>query len=379
MALGVVLLVGASLLTRSLVSLNAVDPGVDPEGVLTTRVALSSSRFPGREERTVAMDQILGGIRSIPGVEAAAAVDQIPFGGGGGDTYVFAQGRPPEQVLDPANTAQIRAVTEDYFSAMGIAVLRGRAFGPEDRGSDGLSTIIDEELARRLWPNEDPLGRELVLALDSTTARVVGVVENVRQFGLGEPTAASFFLPFGRYSPSGMNLVVKAADRGAVMEPLRAAVWEVDPDQPLTRVERLDEMISSTTASNRFQTALLGVFALMALLLASIGIYGVLSFYVGQRRREIGIRMALGAEPGSTVSLVLRRGGILIVVGIVFGLAGSAALTRLLAGLLYGVEPIDPVSFLAGPSILVVVAFLASYLPARRASRIDPGVALRGE
>jgi len=379
MALSVVLLVGASLLTRSLVSLNAVDPGVDPEGVLTARVDLSPARFPGREERNLAMDQILEGIRSIPGVEAAAAVNQIPFGGGGGDTYVFARGRPPEKVLDPANTAQIRAVTDDYFSTMGIAVLRGRAFGLEDRGADALSTIIDEELARRLWPNEDPLGRELVLALDSITARVVGVVKDVRQFGLGEPPAASFFLPFGQYSPSGMNLVVKAADRGVVMEPLRAAVWEVDPDQPLTRVELLDEMIRSTTASNRFQTALLGVFALMALFLASIGIYGVLSFYVGQRRREIGIRMALGAEPGSTVGLVLRRGGILIVGGVVSGLAGSAALTRLLAGLLYGVEPMDPVSFLVAPLILVTVAFLASYLPARRASRIDPAVALRIE
>lgn len=380
-ALSFVLVTGAILLTRSFSELRSVDPGFDPEGVVALSLSFPEGDVPELEAVTVALDRVVDRVSSQPGVERVGAATVLPFSGVGGDTYVYAEERPPEQIRNIQNTAFIRFVDEGYFAALRYSVARGRVFTrSDDRGTEPR-VVINEALQRFLFPEEDPLGKRMVVAIDSMTAVVViGVVKDARQFNLGTPAQTEFFLSTRQYPQRGVRLVVRGSDGVPPrLDELRSAIWEVDASQPLTRTSDLEQMVGGSLAPGRFQALLLGLFSVLAVGLAAVGVYSILAEGVNERRREIGVRMAMGAQPSSVVQEVVRRGVKLAVAGCAVGALVAFGVTRLLATFLFGVGPLDPVAFLLTPLCLVAVVALASWIPAHQAARVDPATALRDE
>lgn len=379
-AIALVLLVGAGLLIRSFIRLRGNDLGFRTDHIVTARVSIPQDKYP-RDAQVVAFyDQLVARVRALPGVEAVGATSFLPLTGHNFDNSFDIVGRPERPPSD-RTYALVRFVDVGYFSILQIPVLRGRGIEERDRAGASRAIVISESMARRYFPNANPVGQRLkvYMGMDQTPWEIVGVVRDVRTNITAAPEPMMYF-PYAQMPYRFMVLTVRThTDPKAMIEATRGVTRTLDPDQPLSQVRTLDELMTQTLVPWRFSMTLLGSFAALALVLAAAGIYGVISYTVGQRSGEIGIRMALGAQSGDVLCLILRQGMGVALAGIAFGLAGAFYLTRFLTTQLYAVRPTDPLTFAVIPVLLVAVSLAASYLPARRATRVDPMVALRYE
>jgi putative ABC transport system permease protein len=383
-ALSLVLLAGAGLTLESFRRLLAVHPGFDPAGVLTFKLSLPESRYARSEQRSRFIAELLDGIRGLPGVEAAGAITPLPLGGDNiATTFLVLDHPPPPAGQKPS--ADYRAVTPGYLEAMRIPLKKGRAFDERDgRGAPAVA-LVNETLAARLFAGEEPLGRKLRIGVgadadDPKVIEIVGVVGDVRNKGLHVPPRPEIYVPQAQHGWAWMSVVVRAPGGfEGLPAALRREVAALDPEQAMYLVQPLTDLVSEAIAVHRFVMGLLSGFAVLALFLAGIGLYGVLAGSVSQRTTEIGVRMAVGAEAADVMRMVLAQAATLAGAGVLIGLAAALALTRLMRGLLYEVSATDPPTFAAVGAVLLVVSLLASYLPARRAARVDPMTALRCE
>jgi putative ABC transport system permease protein len=378
-ALSLVLLIGSGLLIQSLTRLQRVDPGFDPDGVLTMEVQLPA-HYESAEAREGFFAGALERIRALPGVQDAAAADGFPPSGGPWN-YVWPRDRPPTNRAETPRATR-RIAMDGYFRTLGVPVLAGRTFLPTDRDGAPTVVVVSRTLAERFFPGQEALGKVLNLPWtdEGIPLEIVGVVEDVCDYGLGAERRPIFYLPYRQYPGSTLRLAIRGSGEVASLTPaVRKAIWELEKDAPISDVGTLEASLFDSTSERRFQTGLLGGFAAMALLLASIGLYGVLAHFVGERTREIGIRMALGAAAPDVMKDVVRRGVTIAGSGIVLGLLGGLASARLLGSLLYATPPSDPPTYAAVSTLLAVVALAACLIPALRAARVDPIVALRHE
>jgi putative ABC transport system permease protein len=381
-AAAVVLLSGAGLMLRSFMYLRSANPGYDPHGVLMMKIALSGQRYDAPDKQTSFYVEALRRLSSLPGVRSAGATNAVPNGSDLHGSGLHLPDRPePEPGTVPI--VLVDSVTPDYFHTLRIALLRGRYFTEADRPNAPLAAIVDAELAKHYWPGQNPIGKQIKLGPKEPLLTIVGVVGDLEQnvlVKLRKGRLDQVYVPFAQAPKPQMSIVVSAqSDPARLTSAVRAAISAIDPDQPIFEMQTLDDARAGNQAPARLSTSLLGFFGGLALLLAAVGIYGVVSYRVGQRTRELGIRVALGAQRSDLLRLVLGKGGLMIFVGAVLGLAGALFLTRLMASLLYGISPRDPLTFSAVTLLLTGVGFLASYIPARRASKVDPTIALRCE
>jgi predicted permease len=388
-ALALVLLTGAGLLIRSGIALNDVDPGFDPRGVLVGRVSLPAGAYASPEAAEQAFERIAERLGQAPGVTAAGLVSAAPFESGG-DNGLVPEGRPLN--VESAVQSDMRLVTPGYFQTMGLRLRSGRILTPEDRAGAPLVMVINQTLARRAWPGQDPIGKRMACCEAGPDGgpnwkTVVGVVADVHARGLGREAPPEFYLPVAqaphaawRWIDRTMTLAVRTAGEPMAAAPaMRDAVWSLDRSLPVYSIATMGERRTESLASSRFSTMLLTAFGGIALLLAAIGVYGVISYGVTQRAQEIGIRVALGAGRARVLRLVVGHAAVLTGLGLGLGLAGAMLLSRLMGGLLFQVSPTDPPTLGAGVLVLAGVALVAALLPAERAARLDPSVTLRAE
>jgi predicted permease len=382
-ALALVVLTGAGLMIQSMARLLNVTPGFDPHNVLTMGMSLPQENTfygpPGHPEFPRNLQQFVG---SIPGVISVSAVSHAPIGGGNAGRGMVIEGRPdPGSENQPGGKYTIAC--PNYFQTMGIKVISGREFTEEDSLNAPGVTVINEAMAKRFWPNEDPIGKRIKIGLfnsDAPWLTIVGVTADVKQGGLDRQPRPEFFRPYNQAAWPVMTVIVRTASSPrAFITPIKQALAKFEPDRAPSGIRTMEEVIYDSMGSRRFPMMLLVAFSLVALTLAAVGISGVVAFAVSQRTREIGIRMALGAQKGSVIRLVLNRSMTAALIGVGIGLAASYGLTRFLTGLLYEVKPMDPLVLSAAALILASIAFLACYLPARRAAKVDPMIALRCE
>lgn len=380
-ALALVLLAGAGLLVRSFVNLQSVDPGFQPHNVLTAGVSLPYAGYTDAAQRVAFFREAVARLQQLPGVKAASAITFLPFSGPAAATGFNVVGRPQPKPGEVPVT-EVRIVHPDYFRTMGIPLRRGRIFNMDEyRAGTPRAFVVSETLARKEFPNEDPLGRQLVVSMgDQTPGVIVGVVGDIKYNTLDGEVRPMVYYSHPQLPMSFMTLVVRTEGEPMGMaNAVQRVVHQMNPLQPISDVESMDDLIARSVAQPRFQMALLTVFAAAALLLAAVGIYGVMSYSVSQRTAEIGVRMALGADAGDVMGMVLGQGIAVAGVGLAVGLAASLWLTRLLKSLLFEVVPTDAATYVAVAFAMGLVAVLACYLPARRAMRVDPLVALRWE
>jgi putative ABC transport system permease protein len=379
-ALSLVLLVGAGLLLRSVLALQRVPLGFAPEGLVTAQLNPAASRYADEPRRAALYAEIERRVRALPGVDLAALTNIVPFGGGNSGIDVTPEGGTGD-VTAPAVAADWRAVTPAYFATLRVPVQRGRVLADTDAAGDGCVVVASASLAEALWPGRDPVGRRVRAGgANQPWCAVVGVVGNVRAVELDTEPRPALYIPAARFPQGSMTLVVRSnVEPGALVASVRRAVAEVDAELPLSNVRTMDEILFRTAAQPRFSAALLGLLAVCAVFLASLGLYGLLAQWVGERTREFGVRLAVGARPGDVLALVIGQGTRLGLAGLAVGLPAAAAASRLMSGLLYGVRPADPATYAAVSVLLALVAVLACWLPARRASRLDPTVALRAD
>jgi predicted permease len=382
-ALALVLLVGAGLLVRSFVSLLRVERGFDPHNVLAVTIQ-SWGYFRSPERRAGFVREAAERLAALPGVQAAGMTSSLPFAPaiGQAESGFEVEGRPPASP-DQAESVAASAVTSGYFAALRIPLRRGRHFAATDVASAAPVAIVSEALVRRHWPDESPLGKRIKLSGGGSPPplrTIVGVVADVRHGGLHEPPRPTVYVPHAQ-SPTGANAFVirTTGDPLAALGQVRATFREINAAMPLASTTTLESLLDDSLRERRFHLALLGAFAVVALLLAALGVYGVMSHATSERTHEIGVRMALGARGADVLAMVMRQGATLAVAGAIGGLLGAAAVTRLLRGMLFGVTPLDPVAYVVAGALLLVAAALACYLPARRAARLDPVRALRAE
>ncbi len=383
LAVALILLVGAGLLVKTFWKLRSVEPGFAPDHLLTMRVELPEARYKEVDKQTRFRTQVLEGINSLPGTQAAM-VSELPLSGDSLNHDFVIDGRPPIAPGDEPSL-ETRSVLGDYFHVMQIPLKRGRDFGPQDLINNApLVGIANEEMVRQYFPNEDPLGKRIRWARNPTVQwiTIVGVVGDVKHFGLDLPEQPALYSPYTQIQPwkRWMTLAVRTQSPPAGMAAaVKQQIWKVDSQLPVTKVQSMDEVAAASFAARSFYMLLLVIFASLALVLAGVGVYGVMSYAVTQRTQEIGIRMALGAQVRDVVRLVMKSGFVLAITGVVLGVAGAFALTRLMRSLLFAVAPTDAATFITVSVSLLLVALLACYLPARRATKVDPLVALRYE
>jgi putative ABC transport system permease protein len=379
-ALALVLLIGAGLMLRSVRRLLDVDPGVKPDQAVTLAVRVGGPRYQNVLATIAFYDQVTERLAALPGVRAVGAINVLPFGASGPTTGLAFESRP--SAGGPPPEAEYRSVTPGYFEAMGIPLIAGRGFQPPDRGDSTLSTLVSETFARRFLAGVSPLGQRVRLGPNPNAPwrTIVGVVGDVRDLGLGAPPRPDVYVLFTQSPSSAMSLVLRTTgDPIGTVGPARAAIRALDPDVPISKVVTLKDLVGGSVARSRSAGWLLGGFAGLALLLAVIGIYGVMSYLVTQRAREMGVRIALGARTGDILRLALREGLRLGTLGATLGLVAAFGATRALVKLLYGVRPDDPLTYATVTLLLMAALLLACYIPARRATRIDPVEALRHE
>src|SRR2546425_1274514 len=382
-ALGVVVLVGAGLLLRSFVRLNQVPVGFKSEGVVTFRVSLPAARYRTDVQRTAFYQQVSERLQALPGVSSAAAISFVPLSMSGRTTGVSIEGEPPP-APGQARFVDFRTVSPGYFATMSIPMLAGRDVAWSDTNATPSSIVISETTARTFWPNRDAIGKRIKSGgpQDNTPwLTVVGVVGNVRQLDLVRLPRPAMYIPAAQDRATGDTLrdwvVRTSADSSALVPAVRSAIWSVESTLPITRVQTLDQVKSASTASQQFNLLLVGLFAVLALVLAAVGGYGVTAYSVSQRTRELGIRVALGARPGALLKLVLAHGARLTLIGLAIGTMAALALTQVMSTLLFGVGARDPMTFVGVALLLLAVSLGASFVPAHRATRVDPVVALR--
>jgi predicted permease len=381
----VVLLVGAGLLLHSFWNINHVDPGFNPQNVLTASIWLpipndpTQFRYGKHETRVILIREILRRARTLPGVESVAlgAANTVPL-----LTRNSLPIRPEGFAGSDSELplAEVANVSPDFFQVLGVPLRRGRIFTEADDGRDGLA-VVDETLAHRVWPNQDPIGKRIAVgAVPGKYGMVIGVVGNMKTDAFEAPDAPHLYFSIYRRSSVALSVVLRSASNPQNLgEALRREIQAVDPDLPIYSIRTMEDIISSSLAQRRFQLQMIGAFAVVALLLAGMGIYGVTAFWVGQRTPEIGIRIALGAHAMDVIGMVLRQGVKLTAWGVLAGLAVALPLTRVLRSLLFGTTPNDPLTFAAVALVVAGVALLACYIPALRATRVDPAIALHAE
>ena len=379
-ALSLVLLVGAGLLIKSFVKLRNTDPGFDPRNTVTASLSLASVRYPEEEQIDRFYQQLIERARQLPGVESAAAVSPLPLSGNN-MSFSFRVVGQPDPPPGQRQSASARLITPDYFRAMGVPVRAGRVFNERDKKGAPPAIIVNEAFARRYLPGEEPLGKRLRLGINNLEGEIVGIVGDMRAGSLATEPWPEYYIPHALVPFGDASLVVRTttSDPAALAPAVRAVVNELDREQPLYDVRTMESLVARSVARQRFSMTLIALFAGLAVVLASVGIFSVMSFLVAQRTHEIGIRMALGAQRSDILRLVVGHGMTLTVAGLVLGLVGSYFLTRLMEGLLYQVSAKDPLVFAAIPVLLASVALAACYVPARRATKVDPMVALRYE
>jgi putative ABC transport system permease protein len=383
LAVALVLLVGAGLLVKTFWKLRSVEPGFNPENLVTMRVELPESRYQDVASQTRFRKQVLAGMNSRPGVQAAM-ISELPLSGDALDHDFLVENRPPIAPGDEPSV-QTRSVLGDYFKVMQIPLQRGRDFATPDFDEKApLVGIANDTLVRQYFPNEDPLGKRVRWARNPPNQwiTIVGVVGDVKHFGLDVPEEPALYTPYTQINPWKRWMSIAARTQGNAAgsaHDLKQEIWKVDSQLPVTRVETMSEVAASSFAARRFNMSLLSLFAGLALVLAAVGIYGVMSNAVTQRTQEIGIRLALGARAVDVLKLIIRDGMMLVSIGVALGLAGAYALTRLMTTLLFGVTPTDGLTIGVVSAVLIGVALLACFIPARRATRVDPLVALRYE
>ena len=376
--LSTVLLIGAGLLLRNFVQLSAGSPGFDSHHLLTLGITLPPARYPDSARRVAFFNELLRQVRALPGVRGAAGTTALPV-----NASRFSMALPDGQPMVPLAERPIfnlQQVTPGYAAAMRIPIRNGREFTDRDDAKAPRVVLVNEALARRYWPKENPVGKHILVGRMPGPSEIVGLLGDVPNLAVGTDPQPEIYLPFAQIPSATQNLIVRTAgDPRSLTSAVRARVLALDRDQPVTGVQSMDEVLQTGAAQPRFTTYLLGGLSATAFLLSMVGIYGVIAYSVAERTQEMGIRIALGAEGRDILRLVLRHGLVLAGTGIAIGLAAAFALTRLMATLLYHVSVTDPVTFIAGPALFAAVAMLASYLPARRAMRVDPMIALRSE
>ncbi|MFP5264634.1 MAG: ABC transporter permease [Blastocatellia bacterium] len=382
-ALALVLLVGAGLMIKSFMRLLDVDPGFRTQNVLTMQLALPGTKYREAHQVRAFYQQALEQIKALPGVESAAAISNLPLSGSISSGSFQIEGRPPIAPGEATPHSDRRVVTQDYFQAMAIPLMRGRYFTDQDSADSKPVVIIDETMARIYWPDEDPIGKRLSWSSNNGNpvwAEIVGLVGAVKHLGLDAAVRGQLYMPHNQRPSSAMYMVIRTSARPeGVAGAVKSAIQIVDKDQPVYNIKTMEEYLSGSVAKSRLTLLLFGIFGAVALILAAVGLYGVMSYSVTQRTHEIGIRMALGAKQTDVLRLVVGDGMLLTAVGVGAGLAAALALTRLMSSLLYGVNATDSVTFVVISLVLTGVALVACYIPARRASKVDPMVALRYE
>ncbi len=380
LALSVVLLIGAGLLIRSFARLQNVSPGFNPRGVLTFDLTMTGRKYTDKQTILNTYRQLWERLEHSPGAIAAGGVTSLPLSQAFAWTPITVEGRiplPGEKFLN----ADERIVSGHYFEAMEIPLRRGRFFNEQDDATTPFAVIVDEYMADQLWPGQDPIGKRIhIVELPSKDPwqTVVGVVGRVKQDSLDSDPRIAFYVAHKQFPTRAMTVALRGrTDPSALLSATRNELRNLDPDLPMYYVRTMDQRVNESLARRRFSMLLLGVFASVALALATIGIYGVMAYLVNQGTRELGIRIALGASQRNILSLVVRQGMALAFSGVMIGLAAAFLLTRLIRSLLFGVEATDPITFAGISLLLAMIALLASYIPAQRAARIDPLTSLR--
>jgi putative ABC transport system permease protein len=382
-AVSFILLIGAGLLINSFLHLRNLDPGFRADHLLTMRVDLSVLKYPDAERRSAFFDEVLRHIRALPGVQSAAAAGNLPLTYNGDSMSIAVEGIPDPP---PAQWSDViyRAIGPGYFTTMGIPMVRGRDFTDQDRADSKKVVVISEKTAQHYWPGQDPIGKRLKPGATTSEVpwrEVIGVVKDVRQNDfLAEPKMQMYFAHPQLKELAANSLVVRTSvEPMSLATSVRNAIWAVDKDQPVANIDTMDHIVSEAIARQRFSMLLLGIFAGLALVLAAVGIYGVMSYSVAQRRHEIGIRIALGAQRADVLKMTMKQGLKLVALGLLIGLANAFVLTRVMASLLFGISATDPATFASICVVLLGVAALANYIPALRATKVDPIVALQAQ
>jgi putative ABC transport system permease protein len=381
-AISVVLLIGAGLMINSFIRLLRVDPGFNPDNLLTMEIVLPESRYAELRQCGDFFTQLLARVEALPSVRSAGAITILPLSGGRRDGPVSIEGRPFDTTGKP-QVANYRVISPTYFDTLGTRLVEGRWITDRDAVDRPAAALVNEALARNLFPNEDPIGKRLKLGAPRNPRpwlSIVGVVADVKHDGLDTATRPEIYVSYLQEPLPALTLVVRSAsDPTVLVTAVRNEVLALDREQPIYNVRTVRQLLSASVSNRRFSMLLLGVFASVALLLAVLGVYGVIGYWVSQRTQEIGIRMALGARPQDIFRLVMRRGMILTTIGVVAGLAGAFAVTRVMSGMLFSVTASDPATFAVIALLMTGAALAASFIPARRATRVDPMIALRCE
>jgi putative ABC transport system permease protein len=380
-AIAMVLVVGAGLMVKSLLRLQAQNGGFRPDGVLTFSLSLPPSRY-ANDRVNQTYDRIVDDVRSVPGVQSAGAINMLPLVNFGFNTSFNIVGRPPFQQQDRAPILELRAVTSDYFDAMGVPLLKGRKFGAADTATSAQVMIINQTMAETFWPNGNPIGQRISFGPGAANENeIVGVVGDTRSLSLASAPVPESFFPLSQFPQATMAVVVhtELSDPASLLPAIRQRVSSIDPDLPLVRPRTMETVIATSAGTARLTSVLTSVFGILAGLLAAVGIYSLIAYSVAQRTRELGIRVALGADRGTVLRLIIGEGLLLAGIGIAIGLAGAGMLTGTLRTMLFEVSPLDPAVIALTCLGITIVTIAASYVPARRAIRVDPMHALRAE